>query len=171
MRVRLLVVVTALVLPALIFGQSSACKDSLAVYFFLLEDCKITQAYPQVMREVYQEFAQDGVGFVGYFPSRVSQDATVQEFARKYQLPFPCTRTDAYEQAKRFGVSVTPEVVVYDVAQDAVAYQGRIDNLYEQVGRRRRVVTSHDLLQALRCLRAGCLVSPARTQAVGCFLD
>ncbi len=171
MRTRFLVLVAALVFPVLIPAQSSTGKDSLAVYFFLLEDCKITQAYPRTMRDVYQEFAPLGVGFVGYFPNRVSQDATVQEFARKYQLPFPCTRTDAYEQARRFGVSVTPEVVVYDVAQDAVVYQGRIDNLYEQVGRRRRVVTSHDLLQALRCLSTGRPVSPARTQAVGCFLD
>lgn len=69
-----------------------------------------------------------------------------------------------------FGVSVTPEVVVYDETTGQVRYQGRIDNLFERVGKRRRVVSSHDLRDALLALREGREVARSRTTAVGCLL-
>lgn len=140
------------------------------VYLFLLEDCKITQAYTDKLRSLHSSFACDSIRFEGFFPSPVSTDSTMQAFVAKHRLPFPCTRSGAYAMAKRFGVSVTPEVVVYNETIDSVYYQGRIDNLYERVGQRRQVVTSHELEAALYCIQHCKPISVPRTVAVGCFL-
>ncbi len=152
-------------------GQSSELAATYNVYLFLLEDCKITQAYTDELQKLYRQFSNDSIHFTGLFPNPVSQDATMQAFAEKHALPFVCTREGAYELAKRFGVAVTPEVVVYDSTHQAVIYQGRIDNLFERVGQRRRVVTSHELESALSCIEQNKPVKPSRTKAVGCFLQ
>lgn len=152
-------------------GQTTHISAKYEVYLFLLEDCKITQAYTDELQKIYQAFAGDSIRFTGFFPNPVSEDSTMQAFIEKYELPFVCTRKGAYELAQRFGVAVTPEVVVYNSTHDAVVYQGRIDNLFERVGQRRRVVTSHDLVSALTCIQQNEPVKPSRTKAVGCFLQ
>jgi hypothetical protein len=151
------------------FGQPAGVSDQYRVYVFMLEDCKITQAYTEKVRYLYQTFAGDSIHFSGYFPNPVSEDSTMQAFVEKHQLPFSCTRTGAYALAKRFGVTVTPEVVVYNETRDSVYYQGRIDNLFERVGQRRQVVTSHELEAALYCIQHSKPIPIPRTTAVGCF--
>jgi hypothetical protein len=155
-------------LGAAAFGQTT---DRYTVCFFLLEDCKITQAYADRFVYFYQTFSSDSIRFAGYFPSPVSEDAAVRAFADKYALPFPYTRQGAYDTAKRFGVTVTPEVVVYNETRDSVYYQGRIDNRFERVGQRRQVVTSHELEAALNAIQRNKPVPIPRTNAVGCFLN
>ena len=150
-------------------GFALAQRDSFTVYLFLLEDCKITQAYTDKMQELHREYAGDSIGFVGYFPNPVSEDSTILDFKNKYQLPFHCTRTGAYEKAKAFGVQITPEVVLYNETRQTVLYQGRIDNMYERVGQRRRVITSHELAAALHAVRNAQAIPIPRTLAVGCF--
>jgi len=144
--------------------------DSLTVYLFLLEDCKITQAYTDRLGELCREFAGPGMGFIGLFPNPVSDEATIDAFATRYGLPFPCTLEGAMARARDFRVRVTPEVVVYDERARAVRYQGRIDDLFVRVGKRRRVVGSHDLRDALLALKEGRPLERQRTPAVGCLL-
>lgn len=162
---RLLCLLLFCALPVMLRAQT----DSFTVYFFLLEDCKITQAYTDKMQEIYREYAGDSIGFVGYFPNPVSEDSTVRAFQEKYTLPFRCTRAEAYSQARAFGVQITPEVVVYNETRKTLLYQGRIDNMYERVGQRRRVVTSHELAAALHAIRQAQPVPIPKTNAVGCF--
>ncbi len=170
MRKRILII--ALIARGLVLSaQSAPSSNAFEVYFFLLEDCKITQAYTDKLQHLHHTFAGDSIRFTGFFPNPVSEDSTMRAFVEKHQLPFPCTRTGAYEVAKKFGITVTPEVVVYHTAEDSVYYQGRIDNLFERVGQRRQVVTSHELEAALYCIQHNKPVPIPRTKAVGCFLN
>jgi hypothetical protein len=146
-------------------------SDSFTVCFFLLEDCMITQAYTDVMQSLYNEYANDSIGFWGGFPNPVSADTSVKAFVKKYGLPFTCSIEGADQRARAFGVTVTPEVVVFDETAGRVLYQGRIDNLFERVGKRRRVVTLHELKDALDAIRNNIPVPVARTTAVGCLLN
>lgn len=152
-------------------AESSLPRDSFTVYFFLLEDCKITQAYTDKIRDIYQEYARDSIGFAGFFPNPGSTDSGVTAFIQKYEIPFACTRTQAYARAKAFNVSVTPEVVVFNETRQTMAYQGRIDNMFERVGQRRSVVTSHELEAALYCIRHNKPIQIPKTRAIGCFLN
>jgi hypothetical protein len=95
----------------------------------------------------------------------------MQAFIQKYNIPFACTRTHAYARAKQLGVTVTPEVVVYNETRQTIVYQGRINNLYERVGQRRQVVTSHELEAALYSIRNNKPVPIPKTTAIGCFLN
>lgn len=61
-----------LLMPLLAPAQPAGRPDSFTVYFFLLEDCKITQAYTDKIQALYREFAHDSIGFWGGFPSPVS---------------------------------------------------------------------------------------------------
>ncbi|MFZ4426941.1 MAG: hypothetical protein ACOYOO_07270 [Saprospiraceae bacterium] len=145
--------------------------DSFTVCFFLLEDCMITQAYTDVLQSLYREYANDSIGFWGGFPNPVSDEGSMEGFVKKYGLPFPCSVEGAHQLAKAFAVSVTPEVVVFNETAGRVVYQGRIDNLFERVGKRRRVVTFHELKDALEAIRTNVAVPVARTTAVGCILN
>lgn len=148
-----------------------ATKDSFTVYLFLLEDCMITQAYTDRLTSLHSEYAGDSIGFIALFPNPVSSDSTAMAFARKYDLPFNTTRENAQNLARQFDVRVTPEVVLYNETKKIVLYQGRIDNLFERIGERRRVVTSHELAAALYSVRNHQPVPIPRTTAVGCFLN
>lgn len=167
MAQKIFLAVLALLLP---LAASAQPRDSFTVYFFLLEDCKITQAYTDRIANIHGQYACDSIGFMGLFPNPLSDDSTVAAFQEKYQLPFACTARQAAEKAGALGISVTPEVALVNESTGATLYQGRIDNLFERLGERRRVVTSFELEAALHAVRNGWEVPIPRTQAVGCFL-
>jgi len=49
-----------------------------------------------------------------------------------------------------------------------LVYRGRIDDQFAGLGKRRTVVTSHDLRDALEATLVGKPVPQPRTEAVGC---
>ena len=71
--------------------------------------------------------------------------------------------------ADRLGATRTPESFVLD-KQRVVRYRGRIDDQYAALGKRRTVVTAHDLGDALEAILAGEAVNEPRTGAVGCLI-
>ncbi len=152
------------------WSPAQAPADSLTLYLFLLEDCKITQAYTDRLQDMHDRYDPKGVRFVGLFSNPISTDSTVAAFTAKYGIPFPCSIDVRSEMARILGVTVTPEVVLYDERNHAILYQGRIDNLYERVGQRRQVVTSFELEAALHAVTHQQPVPIPRTQAVGCYL-
>jgi hypothetical protein len=52
-----------------------------------------------------------------------------------------------------------------------LVYSGRIDNWAYELGKKRTVITSHDLENVLQNLSAGKEVKPFQTKAVGCFIN
>jgi hypothetical protein len=74
------------------------------------------------------------------------------------------------KQTMKFGVTITPEVVVAD-ASGQVLYQGAIDNWFYELGRYRQFITEHYLTDALDAIAAGKPVPVTRTEAVGCLIQ
>ena len=68
---------------------------------------------------------------------------------------------------KRTGATVTPEAVVLDAGGKTV-YQGRIDDRYAQLGKKRPEPKVLDLEAALAEFVSGKPVTVAKTNAVGC---
>jgi hypothetical protein len=50
-------------------------------------------------------------------------------------------------------------------------YRGRIDDGYAALGKKRAVVTEHDLRDALDAIAAGKPVKKAKTKAIGCLIQ
>ena len=95
----------------------------------------------------------------------------IERYREKYSLPFPA-KTDYFKKlTKRFKATVTPEVVVFNESKETILYQGRIDNTYYKLGRKRGVTTTSELATVLENHTNGEPVSIAFTKAVGCFIQ
>lgn len=152
-------------------AEASAQRDSLTVFVFLSETCPICQSVSTSLRETAQHFQKQGVGFVGVFPSMLSTSKTRQQFGNKYRLPFPLIADSALQLTRKFDARVTPEVVVLKHKTQEVMYRGLIDNSFEAVGRRRRVVTRHYLRTSLDSLAQEKTISLTSTIPVGCIIQ
>ena len=70
---------------------------------------------------------------------------------------------------RRTGVTISPEAALV-VRGGELAYRGRIDNWYGDLGRKRPRPTRFELRDALDAVLAGRPVLVPRAEAVGCFI-
>jgi hypothetical protein len=166
-------------LAVLVQALSGAAVDALQapagtkaiVFIFTSTDCPISNRYAPEVRRIADAFAAKGVAFRLVYPNP-SEDATairrhISEYA--YPAAFEPLRDPKLALAKFTGATVTPEAVV--VANGNVAYRGRIDDRFVDLGRERPAPTQRDLFDALSAIVAGKPAPHATTQAVGCFIS
>ncbi|MDW3648509.1 MAG: redoxin domain-containing protein [Bacteroidia bacterium] len=149
-------------------GETSTSKAYL--YIFLEEECPMCQYYSLTLRALHDKYAKEGISFTGLFPFSDSRTDKIQAFKEKYQFPFELKLDENQALARLFEAQITPEVVLTN-AEGEIIYRGRIDNAYDRPGRRRRVITKHELEDALDDVLAGRDPEISRTQAVGCFIS
>lgn len=140
------------------------------VYVFLSEQCVISQSYALELRELHTEFAGAEIAFIGVFSNPASHPQKMATFKEAYQFPFEFIHDRQQTIKDQFGVAYTPEVVVFDTKEEAVLYQGRIDNTFYRVGRRRRVTTTSELADALTAIREKEPICTTSTPTVGCVI-
>lgn len=140
------------------------------VYLFLGEECIISQQYTLQLRELHKYYANEQVAFVGLFPNPSSKPDKIRQFKEQYKLNFDLRIDGMQQMMDRFNVQVTPEAVVWDHKKEKVLYQGRIDNMFFRVGKRRTVVTTSELKDVLAAIHRGANMEPTKTEAVGCFI-
>jgi hypothetical protein len=122
------------------------------------------------MTELHAKYNTEDLSFVGLFPNRYSSEKGIQAYQEKYSIPFSLKREYYQTKTKFFGVTVTPEVVVYNETQEKMLYKGRIDNMYARLGKRRRVVNTSELEDVLIAIQNGSPLPYSETEAVGCFI-
>jgi peroxiredoxin len=153
------------------FMKMKAASDSLTVYVFLSEGCPICQNQTFSLRELYTQFGNQKVGFVGIFPNlEFSTNETMEKFKKKYRLSFPLQRDENQVLTDSLGATITPQVIVIQQNTHSIVYKGKIDNSYERIGKRRPVITEFYLRNALTELLAGKAVTLSETAPVGCFI-
>ena len=150
--------------------SAQSYSDHITVNFFLLDECRISQNITGEINHVQQQFDQSNFTYVGYFPSTASTLKKVNAFRQEYALNLPLLPDPTQSQARRYGATIAPQVVVYDEQNERVLYSGRIDNSYARVGQRRRVVTSRDLREVLTAISNQQPIATPVTEAVGCVL-
>ena len=140
------------------------------VFLFTSTDCPISNRYAPEVRRIVSTFARQGVVFRLVYPNPSEQAAAIREHmsAFGYDGSFEALRDPALALVKHVKATVTPEAAV--VAGGRVAYLGRIDDRYVDLGLERPAPTTHDLADALTAVLAGKAVSRPTTQAVGCFI-
>ncbi|QDV32715.1 redoxin family protein [Tautonia plasticadhaerens] len=136
---------------------------------FLWTPCPNSNQYSPTLNAIAGEFGTDRVRFVGLFVDADLTDAEVAAHAEEYALGFPIGRSGAVRLARELGVGTVPSAVVVDDA-GRIRYRGRIDDQFFDLGRRRQVVRSHDLKDAIAALLGGEEVRAPRTEAIGCTL-
>ncbi|MBP7240290.1 MAG: redoxin domain-containing protein [Saprospiraceae bacterium] len=150
----------------------SSQGDSLTVYVFLHDDCLISQFYTLELTRLYNTYHTQKVGFVGYFPNSSSTPEQIDSFALNYKIAFPLLPDYTKELTRKFGITVTPEVAVWDHRSEQMIYRGRIDDSYVRVGKRKTHPQNRDLENIIDSWLInqsnGTLV---QTQAIGCFIS
>lgn len=155
--------------PILLF--SNPTNDSVVVYVFLLEKCVVCSSSVPALKDIYSSFHDQGVEFIGIFPnSNYSTQETIDSFSNVHQLPFPLKLDNTGVWTQQLNATVTPEVIVARRSSGVILYRGKIDNLYERVGKRRQVVTEFYLIDALESILSNRDIAIKETLPVGCFI-
>ncbi|MEM7384899.1 MAG: redoxin domain-containing protein [Verrucomicrobiota bacterium] len=138
------------------------------VLIFTAHDCPVANTYVPVINALFEKEKEDFRFFMVHVDFRLSLDQA-RKHASAYGLKPSILIDRKHLLVAETGVLRTPEVAVI-LPGGRMAYRGRIDNLYEALGKKRNVVTRHELRDALKDLRDGRAVRVKRTKAVGCTI-
>ena len=147
-------------------GRLSDSKANVLV--FTRTDCPIANEYQPKLRRLYEEFGDQFEWILVYSQPSVNAEG-IEQHGKEYRVDFKRAIDVDLAFAKRFGVKVTPQAIVVSPKGD-VLYSGRIDDLYEGFGKKRRAITRDDLRLALQEIAANKPVSHPESPAIGCIL-
>jgi hypothetical protein len=140
------------------------------VLFFISTDCPVANSYAPEIQRICGANAAKGIACFLVYEEPTLTTAGVRKHLDEYKYRGVSAAIDADGSvAAAVHATVTPQAVVVD-RRGSVRYSGRIDNFYAALGRTRRVVTAHDLQDALNAIVAGKPVVTAETPAIGCYI-
>ena len=145
-------------------------EDKIVVYIFLHESCIICQYYTLPLKKLHEKYKNKNLQFVGLFPNFSSKPDKIKQFKKKFQISFELETDYFHTKKEKFGVTVTPEVIVYNESEEKIIYKGRIDDAYARVGKKKRITTTSELENVLNAIVNDQPVLIDNTQAVGCFI-
>jgi thiol-disulfide isomerase/thioredoxin len=146
-----------------------AAGGKVAVLIFVRTDCPISNRYAPTIQKLSNEYAAK-VAFWLVYPSKAESAESIRKHEREYGYKIPALRDPQHVLVKESQVQITPEVAVFDANRHLV-YHGRIDNLYEDIGRARTVPTTHELNDAIEAALAGRALPAMTAPAVGCYIS
>lgn len=139
------------------------------VLIFVSVDCPVSNRYAPEIRRLYSGYASNGIRFWLVYPNPSDSRAAIGAHLREFGYPPIALRDLSRTLISLAKPTVTPEAAVFD-SKGELVYRGRIDDRFVELGRERPAPTRHDLEEALTAVLAGKRVSPATTQAFGCFI-
>jgi hypothetical protein len=146
-------------------------KGHAAALFFVTNDCPVSNYYSHEIRRICEDYATRGVGCALVYTEPTMTDEQARRHSQDYghgAYPKIVDRTHALVKAT--GALINPTAVVVR-ADESIAYRGRIDNSFAAIGKQRRVVTEHDLRDALDAVIAGKPVAKPEAPAIGCYIQ
>ena len=144
--------------------------DGRAVCFaFLHPTCPLAQEYGPVLEKLADEFANEGIRFVGVV-CESDDPAAIDAYRTKFGLTFPIHLDTDFTLAEDLGATITPEAVLVD-RDGRIRYAGRIDDRYKIRGVMTPGDAEPELANAIQDLVAGREIREPRTKAAGCPLD
>jgi len=153
-------------------GQHDHKSDSpeIQVAIFMAVDCPITQKYLNTIKEIANQYSDKSVQFVGYFPVGLTKRESTT-FRNEYSIPNTIELKDdkKHEWTEMLDAKVTPEVFV--IKNKQVLYRGAIDNWFYELGRYRKEVTAHYLIDAIQAALNNEKPSITETEALGCYIQ
>ena len=141
------------------------------VLVFVSTDCPIANAYHPYLTKLYQRYQAKSVNFYLVHSSAEITVEAAEKHVKEYNLEIPVVLDRDQSLARRVSVTVTPEAVVLGRSENDPIYQGRIDNLYADYGKKRASATEHYLRDALDQFLAGENIKTRRTKPIGCFIS
>lgn len=139
---------------------------------FLSTECPIARGYVPTFNRLAEDARKPGSGvtFLGVLSDPTVSRAAAKQFAEEFAIGFPILFDASGQLASVLKPTHVPEAFVLD-QQLRVAYRGRVDDLYAQIGKRRPEPTEHDFRDAIQAVSTGGVPTSPRTKAVGCLFE
>jgi thiol-disulfide isomerase/thioredoxin len=144
-------------------------QGKVVVLVFVRTDCPVSNRYAPEIQRLSAQYL-DKAAFWLVFPSKAESPEMIRKHEQDFGYKLPALRDLQHALVRHSQVQVTPEVAVFDV-HGRLLYHGRIDNLYEDLGRARSAPTTHELDDAIRAATIGKILPARATPAVGCYLS
>jgi Redoxin len=136
---------------------------------FVRTDCPVSNRYAPTIQKLSASLAGK-VAFWLVYPSKSESAEMIRKHELEYGYKIPALRDPLHVLVKESQVEITPEVAVFD-PRGHLVYHGRIDNLYEDIGRARTVATTHELEDAIAAALSGKSLAESATHGVGCYIS
>jgi peroxiredoxin len=140
------------------------------VVVILLSDCPACQSYSKTLNELSRKYSESGIDFTGVFPGTFNTLEEAREFRKSYRIAFDLVSDPQKSLVGSLKATVAPEVFLLD-HKGRTIYSGRIDDWMYAVGKKRAVITRHDLKSAIDQALAGKAPDPSQTVPIGCIIE
>ena len=141
------------------------------VYVFLSTECPIAKSYIQTLNQLAKQWQATGqANIYGIFSDPTLSRQQAKQFVKEYKIAYPVLFDHLGDLANFLQPTHVPEAFVIN-SHGQVAYRGRIDDLYAEVGKRRLVPSENNLRDAVTALSAGRQPLPSHAMPVGCFFE
>lgn len=153
-------------------GNQVAVKpgSKATIVVMISPECPLCQSYSRTLNQLQTTYAPKGVQFYGIVPGNSFTPQEVEAFAKKYQIGFALLFDQNMSFTRAAKATKTPEVLVYDHTF-ALRYMGRIDNWAVSLGKKRTVITEHNLRDAIEAILLNKTISVTKTEAIGCYIE
>ena len=141
------------------------------VLMFIATQCPVSNDYNERMAQLFKDYEESPVQFIGINPNRQEAFGEVLEHAQTNELAFPVMKDVDNKIADRFDAAVTPEVYLLQPSTNGdgrhliLRYHGAIDDNQAVAKVERRY-----LREALDAVLAGGDVEKSETKAFGCTI-
>jgi len=145
-------------------------KDAKALVFvFISNECPIANRYAPEIERLHKRYASNQIAFILVHSDPAETQQAIDKHTRDYSYTCAVVRDTDQRLARKAGVTVTPEAVVF-LPDGKRIYRGRIDNRFEAFGKARPEPTQRDLQAALDAIVQGKPVRKSETRAIGCYI-
>ncbi len=141
----------------------------IVVLVFVRTDCPVSNRYAPTIQKFSAEYSGKAAFWLVY-PSPAESAEAIRKHEQEYGYKIPALRDPQHFLVKESRVEITPEVAVFDASRK-LAYHGRIDDLYVDIGRARNAATTHELKDAIEAAIGGKSLEVTATHGVGCYIS
>lgn len=149
--------------------QAEFSGSKAAVFLFIAAECPISNRYAPEVNSIVAGYSRQNIAFYAVHSEPDLPRETAAKHASEFGFQFPVLLDPAQVLATRFGVRMTPTVLVTSPSGE-VLYRGRIDNRYLDFGKFRNAGITPDLRNALDSVLKGRPVELPLTKTVGCAI-
>lgn len=139
------------------------------VFLFVATECPISNRYAPDLVRMAADYRKRDVLFFAVNSDPAVKPEQVLSHSKDYGYTFPVLLDPKQNLAARFGVSLTPTMVVINPSGE-MSYRGRIDNRYLDFGKYRSAGIISDGRLAIDAALAGQSSSATTNRPIGCAL-
>ena len=140
------------------------------VIIFFNQQCTVCTQYIKTLNELNSMFAPQGVNMYLAFPDSAADLEQLQVFAMQYKILIPIITDRKQELTNSLKATSTPQTFVLNNKGD-ILYNGRINNMFENLWLKRPKVTTQELTDALTATLKNTNVKVKSTDVVGCAIQ